>query len=311
MNYKNNKNNLSKKYINNFRNEIFLHLLIFPTIIYFIVFHYIPIYGIQIAFKEFSFGKGILGSPWVGLSHFKEFFSSIYFTRLIRNTIILSVYGIIFGFPAPIVFALLLNEIKNKSYKKFVQTASYFPHFLSEVIVVGIMMLLLSPESGLINNIRAVFGYERIAFMQSSKYFRLLYVASDIWQGFGWGSIVYLSALTNISPTLYESAVIDGANRWQQVKYITIPGIMNTIIIMFILRVGGIMSVGAGKIILMYNPAIYDVSDVISTYVYRKSLMGGEYSFGTAVGLFNNIINFTLVWLTNKISRKFADISLW
>jgi len=299
------------KFLINFKSEIFLHVLVLPTIIYFFIFAYLPMYGMIIAFQDFSFAKGVLGSKWVGFEHFRQFFNSMYFGRLIKNTILLSVYSIIWGMPFPVIFALLLNELKGKYYKRFVQTVSYFPHFISVVIVVGILVNFLSPVDGIVNIIRGHFNLEPINFMQESRWFRTLYVATGVWQSFGWNSILYLSALTAISSELYEAAVVDGANRFQQVIHISIPGIMPTFIILFILSVGKIMSVGSSKIILMYNPSTYDVADVISTYVYRKSLVGGEFSFGAAVGLFNNIINFLLVFFTNKISKKVSEVSLW
>ena len=302
---------IRSKFLINFKSEIFLHVLVLPTIIYFFIFAYLPMYGMIIAFQDFSFAKGVLGSKWVGFEHFRQFFNSMYFGRLIKNTILLSVYSIIWGMPFPVIFALLLNELKGKYYKRFVQTVSYFPHFISVVIVVGILVNFLSPVDGIVNIIRGHFNLEPINFMQESRWFRTLYVATGVWQSFGWNSILYLSALTAISSELYEAAVVVGANRFQQVIHISIPGIMPTFIILFILSVGKIMSVGSSKIILMYNPSTYDVADVISTYVYRKSLVGGEFSFGAAVGLFNNIINFLLVFFTNKISKKVSEVSLW
>ena len=205
----------------------------------------------------------------------------------------------------------VFNEVKNRHFKRIVQTVSYFPHFVSTVIIVGLMFSFLSPVDGIVNIIRVKYGYDPINFMQSTRWFRTLYVGSGIWQGFGWNSIIYLAALSGISNELYEAAYVDGATKWQQTIHISIPGIMPTFIILFILNVGRIMSVGSSKIILMYTPATYDVADVISTYVYRKSLMGGEFSFGAAVGLFNTIINFLLVYITNKTSKKISDISLW
>jgi putative aldouronate transport system permease protein len=307
--------NLSHKkqynFLRNFKNELFLHALVLPTVIYFFIFAYIPMYGIIVAFKDFSFAKGIWGSRWVGFEHFMVFFKSMYFPRLVKNTVLISVYSIIWGMPFPIIFALLLNEVKNRHFKRIVQTVSYFPHFVSTVIIVGLMFSFLSPVDGIVNIIRVKYGYDPINFMQSTRWFRTLYVGSGIWQGFGWNSIIYLAALSGISNELYEAAYVDGATKWQQTIHISIPGIMPTFIILFILNVGRIMSVGSSKIILMYTPATYDVADVISTYVYRKSLMGGEFSFGAAVGLFNTIINFLLVYITNKTSKKISDISLW
>ncbi|HOJ10753.1 MAG TPA: ABC transporter permease subunit [Clostridiales bacterium] len=298
-------------FIRNFKNEIFMHALVLPTVVYFFIFAYMPMYGILVAFKDFSFAKGIWGSNWVGLEHFMTFFKSMYFPRLVKNTVLISVYSIIWGMPFPIIFALLLNEIKNRHFKRIIQTVSYFPHFVSTVIIVGLMVSFMSPVDGIVNILRVRYGHEAINFIQSTKWFRTLYIGSGIWQGFGWGSIIYLAALSGISNELYEAAYVDGATRWQQTIHISIPGIMPTFIILFILSVGGIMSVGSSKIILMYTPATYDVADVISTYVYRKSLIGGEFSFGAAVGLFNTVINYALVFVTNKISKKVSDISLW
>lgn len=289
----------------------YLHLLVLPTIIFFIIFSYVPMYGLTIAFKDYSFMKGILESPWVGFKHFEAFFDSIFFWRLIKNTVLLSVQALIFAFPVPIIFALLLNEVRVKWFRNTIQTISYFPHFVSIVIVVGMLHILLSPESGIINVLLGQLGMEPIAFMQTSEWFRPLYIISDIWQGFGWASIIYLAALTGVSPELYEAAQIDGASRFQQVWHVSIPAIAPTIIILFILNVGGIMNVGYEKILLMYNPGIYEVSDVISTYVYRKSILGGEFSFGTAIGFFNNVINFALIVTVNYISKKVSSVSLW
>lgn len=300
-----------KRFLVRFMRDKYLHLLVLPAILYFILFSYVPMYGLIVAFKDFSFTKGILGSHWVGFSHFESFFDSIFFYRLIKNTVVLSVTTLIFSFPVPIIFALLLNEVRFKKFRNIIQTISYFPHFVSIVIVVGMMHILLSPESGLINVFLEMLGFEPIAFMQSSGWFRPLYVLSAIWQGFGWSSIIFLAALSSVTPELYEAAQIDGAGRFKQALHISIPAIMPIIIILFILQVGGIMEVGYEKILLMYNPGIYEVSDVISTYVYRKSILGGEYSFGTAIGLFNNIINFILIVIVNFISKRVSSVSLW
>ncbi len=294
-----------------FMRDKYLHLLVLPAMLYFIIFCYVPMYGLIVAFKDFSFTKGILDSPWVGMKHFEAFFDSIFFFRLIKNTIILSVMTLIFSFPIPIIFALLLNEVKFKKFRNTIQTISYFPHFVSIVIVVGMMHILLSPETGLINAILSVFNIEPIAFMQSSGWFRPLYVLSNIWQSFGWSSIIYLAALSGVQLELYEAAQIDGAGRFKQVLHVSIPAILPIVIILFILQIGGLMEVGYEKILLMYNPGIYEVSDVISTYVYRKSILGGEYSFGTAIGFFNNVINFILIVVVNSISKKVSSVSLW
>lgn len=300
-----------KKELHYFWEQRYMHILLLPAIIYFIVFCYAPMYGLVIAFKEFSYTKGIMGSPWVGLANFESFFNSMYFFRLIKNTVVLSLSNTLISFPIPIIFALLLNEVRNSKFRNTIQTISYFPHFVSIVIVVGMMHTLLSPEDGMLNNFLGIFGIEPIPFMQSSAWFRPLYIISGIWQGFGWGSIIYLAALTGIAPELYEAAEIDGASRFQKVTHISLPSIMPTIMIMLILALGGVMNVGFEKVMLMYNPGIYDIADVISTYVYRKSIEGGEFSFGTAVDLFNNVINFILIVFVNQISKKISEVSLW
>ncbi len=306
-----NLNNRVKRFWVAFKRDRYLHLLVLPAVVAVFIFSYIPMYGIQIAFKDYSFSKGILDSPWVGLANFTSFFESIYFWRLIRNTLLLSFLSLIFSFPIPIIFSLMLNEVRNRPFKNTIQTISYFPHFISTVIVVGMMHTLLSPETGMFNQLIEMLGGEPIAFMQSSAWFRPLYIISGIWQGFGWNSIIYLSALTGVAPELYEAAEIDGAGRFRKIWSISLPAIIPTVVIMLILAVGGLMNVGYEKIILMYNPGIYEVSDVISTYVYRKSLQGGEFSFGTAVGLFNNVVNFIIIFIANKISRSVSEISLW
>ncbi|MFY9176205.1 MAG: ABC transporter permease subunit, partial [Caldicoprobacterales bacterium] len=260
---------------------------------------------------DFSPGDSILFSKWVGLKWFREFFRSVYFGRLISNTFILSGLSLIFSFPVPIIFALLLNEVKRKHLKRVVQTVSYLPHFISLVVMVGIMSNFLSPSDGIINNFLRRLGMEPINFMGEPAWFRPLYIGSGIWQSFGWNSIIYMAALTSIDPQLYEAARIDGCNRWQEMRHITIPGLMPTAIMLLILALGNLMNVGFEKIILMYSPATYNVADVISTYVYRRGILSAQYSFGAAVGLFNSIINFILLITVNKISRRYTQIGLW
>ncbi len=293
------------------KSEMPLHLMVLPAILFVLIFHYFPIYGVTLAFKDFSYDLGIFGSEWVGIKHFQSFFSSFYFGRIMKNTILLSLYTIVFSFPIPICFALLLNELKNLKLKKILQTVSYFPHFVSVVIVVGIMYTFLSPAHGIVNVLITKLGGEPVDFLRQAEWFRFLYVVTGIWQGFGWNSIIYIAALSAIPAELYEAATIDGANRFQKVLNITLPGIMPTAVIMLILSIGGLMNVGFDKVVLMYSPSIYDVSDIISTYVYRRSLIGGEFSFGVAVGLFNNVINFILVYSANVLSKKITDVSLW
>jgi putative aldouronate transport system permease protein len=287
-----------------------IYVMALPVIAYYLLFHYGPMYGLQIAFKDFSTVKGIWGSPWVGFRHFESFFNGIYFWRLIKNTILINVYELLFGFPAAIVLALLLNEIRNSMFKRVVQTISYLPHFISIVVVAGMMVDFLG-RTGLINQIIASFGIEPIDFLKEASWFRFLFVSSGIWQGIGWGSIIYLAAMATIDPTLYEAARMDGANRWKQTLHITIPGIMPTIVILFILNMGNMLSVGSEKVLLLYNPLTYETGDVISTYVYRKGVLEASYSFTAAVGLFNSIVSFILIVSANSISKRLTENKLW
>ncbi|NLN65807.1 MAG: sugar ABC transporter permease [Clostridiaceae bacterium] len=287
-----------------------IYLMILPALVYFIIFHYFPMYGAQIAFRKYTIGDGIWTSEWVGLKNFTTFFKSYYFERLIRNTVLLNVYDILFGFPAPIIFALLIYELRNKVFKKTVQTITYIPHFISLIVICGMIIDFTSPQ-GMINKIIGFFGIGPIQFLAYPEYFRPIYVASNIWQETGWNSIIYLAALTNISPELYEAAKIDGAGRLRQAVSITLPGIAPTIIIMLILRMGRMMDVGYEKILLLYNPSIYETADVISTFVYRKGLLEANFSYSTAVEFFNSLINFVILVAVNKISRKVSETSLW
>lgn len=286
------------------------YLLVVPALVVFIIFCYKPMYGIIIAFKNFTPGRGILGSKWVGLKHFQDFFSSYYFGRLLRNTLTISLSSILFGFPAPIIFALLLNEVRNQKFKRVVQTVTYMPHFVSLVVICSLIRMFTA-ENGLIVGMLSWFGFEPVSLLSKKQYFVPVYVLSNIWQGFGWDSIIYLSALTAIDPGLYEAATIDGANRWKQTLHVTLPGIAPTIVILLILRMGSVMSVGYEKIILLYNEGIYETADVISTFVYRKGLENFQWSYSTAVGVFNSVINFLVVFLFNRISRRVSDVSLW
>lgn len=289
----------------------YLFLLLLPTLIWYLIFMYGPMYGLQIAFKDFVPFKGIAGSEWVGLKHFKSFFQSEYFWRLISNTLGISLYSIVVGFPIPIILALLMNEIGNKYFKKGVQTIAYLPHFISAVVVVSIINAILSPTSGLLNQVIVFFGGDPVHFMAEPKYFKTIYVLSDIWQSAGYNSIVYLAALTSIDPSMYEAATVDGASKWDKLIRITLPSLLPTIMIMLILRMGSVFSVGYEKIMLMYNEATYETADVISTYVYRRAFKSGDYSFSTAVGLFNSVINFIIIQVFNKISAKVSEVSLW
>ena len=293
------------------RKSKFLYLMFLPVVVYYIMFCYAPMFGLVIAFKDYNVFRGIWASKWVGFKYFIQFFESRFCLRLIRNTFLISFYGLIFGFPAPIILALLLNEQKDGVFKRVVQTISYLPHFISTVILVSMFVQFLSVNNGLINNIVEAFGGTRTYFLGDPKYFRTLYTSLGIWRGIGWGSIIYLAALTNVSPELYEACLIDGGGRLRQTWHVTLPGISNTIIIMLIFRVGELLSVGSETILLMYNEAIYETADVISTYVYRRGLINAEYSFGAAVGLFNSLIGLILVSTTNALSKRFSETSLW
>lgn len=287
-----------------------LYMMILPVLIFFILFHYKPMYGAIIAFKDYTPALGIDESPWVGLENFFRFFDSVYFGRLIRNTILLSVYSLIFGFPAPIILALLLNEVKNKKFKGLTQTVTYLPHFISMIVVTG-MLVDFSMTSGLFNDIIELFGGERSPLLQNPDLYRTIYVVSGVWQEVGWGSIIYLSALSGVDSQLYEAAQIDGAGKWKQLVHVTLPGIMPTIIIMFILKMGTLMNMGYEKTILLYNPATYETADIISSYIYRIGLLEQDWSYSTAIGLFNSVINLALLLITNKLARKCGETSLW
>ncbi|RAV17830.1 ABC transporter permease [Paenibacillus contaminans] len=289
----------------------YLLVMLLPVLLYFLIFSYVPMYGVVIAFQDYLLGKGMLESPWVGLKHFRDFFKSIFFARTFMNTILLSVYSLVWGFWIPLVFALFLNELKGRAVKRFIQTVSYLPHFISLVVVVGMMKMFLDPMSGVINGMIAALGFDKIDFFGSSEWFRTLYVSSGIWQSFGWSSIIYLAALAGVDPTLYESADIDGASRLQKMFYITLPSLYPVTFLLLILSLGNMMSVGFEKVILMYSPATYDVSDIISTYTYRKGILEKNYSFGTAIGLFNSVINMTLLIVCNWLSRKATKHSIW
>lgn len=296
--------------IRDFRRNKYIYLMLLPVVIYFLVFHYQPMYGATIAFKDFIPKKGITGSPWVGLKHFQSFFLSPSAFQVIRNTIVINLYDLIFGFPAPIILALLLNEINASWFKRSVQTITYMPHFISLVVICGILRDF-SSMNGLFNGLRGLFGLDPVLFLSESQWFRPLYIGSDIWQGVGWGSIIYIAALSGIDQELYEAAKIDGAGRWRRMISVTLPGIAPTIILMLIMRMGRMMSLGSQKILLLYSPVIYDTADVISTFTYRKGLLESNYSYSAAVGLFNSVINFILLLTVNKISRKVSETSLW
>lgn len=288
-----------------------LYLFLAPAILYFVIFHYWPMYGAVIAFKDFIPVKGILGSPWVGFAHFERFFQSHFFPVLLRNTVLISVYSLVFSFPAPILFALMLNQVEAKRYRKLIQTVSYAPHFISMVVFVGILFIFLSPTIGVVNRLLQAFGASGVDFMGSAAWFRSVYIISDIWKDTGYGAIIYLAALSAIAPELHEAAIVDGATKLQRILHIDIPGIMPTAVILLILRVGQIMNVGFQKAYLMQTARNIDASEIIPTYVYKAGLLGAQFSFASAVGLFNSLINLLLIVAVNRFAKSMSEHSLW
>ncbi len=291
------------------RNKV-CYLMVLPVMLYYIIFMYVPMYGAIIAFKDFTPSLGFIDSPWVGLQHFRDFFSSFYFGRVMKNTLIISFTSLIFGFPAPVILALLLNEIRSKKFSRVVQTTTYLPYFISLVVICG-MVKQFTMDDGIINDIIAFFGGERVSMLNKPSYFVPVYVISNIWQGMGWDSIVYLAALSAVDQSLYEAATVDGAGRFRQVFAVTLPGIAPTFVTMLLLRIGNILGVGYEKIILLYNDATLETADVISTYVYRKGLVEYDWSFSAAVGLFNSVASLILLLSSNYLSKKVADTALW
>ncbi|MEK3884030.1 ABC transporter permease subunit [Paenibacillus sp. PL2-23] len=288
-----------------------LYLFLMPAVLIYLVFKYYPMYGVQIAFKDFRASKGIWGSEWVGFEHFVRFFEAYNFWPIMQNTILLSVYSLIFSFPIPIIVALMLNQMLAKRYKKFVQTVIYAPHFISTVVLVGMLGVFLSPNSGIVNHIIVFFGGEPILFMADEGWFRPLYVLSGIWQETGFATIIYLAALAGVNPELHEAAIMDGASKWKRVKHVDIPSIMPTIIILMVLAVGSIMSVGFEKAYLMQSDLNYAASNIIPTYVYELGIQKAQYSFSAAIGLFNAIINVVLLVTVNRIAKRLTETSLW
>lgn len=288
-----------------------LYILMLPAIVYFLVFHYAPLYGVQIAFKNFNAGAGILKSEWVGFQHFNQFFNSYYFGNLLRNTLWLSVYTLLIGFPAPIILALMFNEAANKKYKKTVQLVTYSPHFISTVVMVGIVVIFLSPSTGVINQAIKFFGGESVFFLGKAEYFPTIYVLSDVWQHAGWNTIIYTAALSSINVELYEAAKIDGASKFQKILHVDLPGIIPMIVITLMLNVGSIMNLGFEKVFLMQNQLNIETSDIISTYVYKRGLVEAQYSFSAAVGLFNSVVNFILLFSVNLLAGKMGETTLW
>jgi putative aldouronate transport system permease protein len=289
----------------------YIYLFLLPPLIWYLIFAYYPMYGVLLAFKDFKYNLGILGSPWVGLRYFKAFLSDSNFFEVIRNTLSISVLKLICGFPAPIILALMLNEVIHSKFKRVVQTVSYLPHFVSWVVVATLLQKILSPNAGIINDIRMSLGKEPIFFMGDPKLFYPLVVLSDIWKGVGWGSIIYLAALTNIDPTLYEAAEIDGAGRWSMIFRITLPCLAPTIGILLIMSLSGLLNAGFDQIYLLQTPSTLRVSEVLDTYVLKKGIRQGEFAYATAIGLFKSFISMILIVTVNNISRRLTEISLW
>ncbi len=285
----------------------YYYLLLLPALLFFVLFCYVPMAGVGLAFKDFSYTKGIFGSDWAGLKHFERLFSSNSFYEILRNTIVISLYRLVFSFPMPVIFALLLNEIKSMRFKRCVQTISYLPHFISWVVMGGIIAELLSPSRGVVNYLLGLFGRDPVYFLAEPAYFRGVLVVTDIWKSVGWGSIIYLSAIAGVDMEQYESAAIDGATRWDMAVRITLPSILPTIVTMFILQIGSILSAGFDQIFNLYNPTVYKVADIIDTYVYRVGINEMKYDYTTAVGLFKNVVGFGLVIITNFIVRHIGE----
>ncbi len=287
------------------------YILLLPAMAYFLIFCYGPMYGAQIAFRNFNAVDGVTGSPWVGFAHFERFFASPYFTTLLKNTIVISVYGLLAGFPLPIILALSLNELKNQWVKKIAQTITYAPYFISVVVMCGMLLSFLNPTTGIVNRFLGLFGIDPIPFLSRADLFPSIYVWSGVWQGTGWASVIFFAALAGVDPQLLEAATLDGAGRLQKIWHINIPTLLPTIVIMLIMSCGNLLSVGYEKIYLLQNSLNADTSEVISTYVYKTGLVNAQYSFSTAVGLFNSVANLVMLIIVNMVSRKISETSLW
>lgn len=288
-----------------------LYLMLIPMLLVFYLFSYRPMTGLLIAFKDYSPFRGVWESEWVGLQYFKEFFASAFAGRVIRNTLMISFSLLIFGFPAPILLALLLNEVKNERFRKLVQTVSYIPHFISIVVICSMATNFLAPTTGIVNLILKKLGFESVYFLADPKLFLPIYVIVEIWRTMGYNSIVYIAGLTSIPQDLYEAAEVDGAGRLQKILHVTIPGLLPTIMVMLLVQLGNILNVGYEMIILLYNPSIYETADIINTYVYRSGIMEGRYDYATAIGLLNSVVSLIMVVGANRISKKLTETSLW
>ena len=305
------KRPLLSRVANNIKTHPLLYIMVLPVIAYFVIYHYWPMYGMIIAFYDYVPTKGVFGSEFVGLDQFERFLTDPYFFRTMRNTLSINILMLIFSFPIPILFAIMLNELKSAKLRKFTQTITYMPHFISSVVICGLMLNFCNSKGVITAIISTLTGMQPENLFSKSAWFQPLYVAMCIWQEFGWDSIIYYAAITGIDQELYEAAEIDGANRFKKMIHVTLPGISGTIMVLLIMRIGNLMSLGWDRILLLYNPMIYKTSDVISTYVYRYGLTSFQYSFATAVGAFNSVINFILLLLANTVSKKVSETGLW
>ncbi len=306
------KNKWFKTLLNDVLRDRYLYLLLIPALAHLLIFRYSPMFGLKIAFLDYNAFKGVGGSEWVGLEHFITFFQGPYVWRLIRNTLIINIYSLVFSFPAPLIIALAFNELKPSSkIRKVGLGISYMPHFISSVIIVGIAISVLSPSTGVLNNIRSLMGLDRIYYLNDAKYFRTIYTTMNIWKSAGFGSIIYIAALAGVDQHLYEAVDIDGGGRWAKLFHVSIPSIAPTIIIMFIMRMGNMFETGYESIMLLYSPNTYETADVIQTFVYRNGIQNFQYSFASAVGLFQSLVGLVLVYLANLISRRVSEVSLW
>ena len=289
----------------------FLYLMFLPVFLYYVIFRYGPMLGLTIAFKDFNAFLGFDKSPWVGFKYFEQFFNSVYLWRLVRNTLLINLYDLVFNFPAAIILALLLNEVQNRRLKKVAQTITYLPYFISSVVIASMVVQFLSPSSGIVNNLIAAAGGERQYFMTQPGSFRTIYTVMNLWKNIGWNSIIFLAAISSINGELYEACMVDGGGYMRRMWHITLPGIAGTIVVLLIMRLGHVMDAGYETILLLQNNANLETSDVIGTYVYRRGLKGGEYSYATAVGMFQSVIGFAMVIAANWLSRKYSETSLW
>lgn len=305
------KESFAKRLWKNMKKHWILYVMILPVVAYYVVFAYTPIYGIQLAFKNYVVKQGIWGSPWIGLEHFTRFFHSYNFGLLLKNTIGISIYSLVVGFPIPILFALMLNYLKNRFLKKSVQMVSYAPYFISTVVMCGMIVIFLNPDTGIFNTVRKLFGMAPLDFLGQPEYFKSIYVWSGVWQGMGWSSIIYISALSGVDYQLHEAAIVDGANKVQRILHVDIPSIKPTIVMLFILQMGSLMSVGFEKVFLMQNTLNKQMASVISTYVYEVGLINSDYGYSTAIGLFNSVINIVLIIAANQVCKKMTNESLF